>query len=390
LRTVAVGHAEKSGPERDTGFDITAASEVMSILSLATDYEDLRARLGRIVVGFARDGRAVTAEELQVAGGMATLLRDAILPNLVQTDEGTPAIVHSGPFGNVALGNSSIVADRVALALADIVVTEAGFATELGAEKFFNVKCRVSGLAPDAAVVVTTVRALKANSGRFKLAVGKPLPPELEREDLASLEDGLPNLIKHIENVRAFGVPAVVAINSFPTDSPNEVARIVACARAAGARDAVVSEVYARGGEGGEALSRAVLSASESGSSYKPLYDLNTSASEKIETIATTLYGAAGVDYSDQARAAIERAERLGYGQLPICMAKTPLSLSGDPALKGRPSGFTLQIRDVRLYAGAGYLVPLAGEINLMPGLSKRPGGADIDLLADGTIVGLD
>ncbi len=390
LRSISIGQGDKSGPPRETGFDITAASEVMSILSLASDYADLRTRLGRIVAGVSTTGQAITAGDLGVAGGMTALLRDALKPNLVQTNEGAPAIVHTGPFGNVALGNSSLIADRLALGLADIVVTESGFASELGAEKCFDVKCRVGGLRPDAAVVVATIRALKAHSGRFKLAFGKPLPPEIEREDLDSLEDGLPNLVKHIENILAFGVPVVVAINGFPTDSPREVGRVIEVSRAAGAENAVVSNVFAQGGAGGEELARAVLGAAGRVSDFRYLYELDSSATEKIDRIATAMYGAGRVDYAPEAIAAIARAEALGFGQLPICMAKTPLSLSGDAALKGRPEGFTLTIRDVRLYAGAGYLVPLAGEVNLMPGLSRRPGGTDIDLLPDGTIVGLD
>lgn len=389
LRTVMVGLGTGNGPARETGFDITAASEVMSILSLASDWADLRARLGRVVMGCTGNGQPVTADDLQVAGAMAALLRDALKPNLVQTGEGTPALVHTGPFGNIALGNSSIVADRLGLSLADLVITEAGFGTDLGAEKFFNVKCRTSGLQPDAVVIVVTVRALKMHSGRFSVVPGWPLDPGLLAEDLDALDAGLPNLLKHIENVRRHGVSAVVAINSFPSDTPREHERIIEAACQAGAADVVPCDVFARGGEGGEDLARAVLRASAGGAHFRFLYELNQPVKDKIATIATEMYGAGAVEYTPEAAAAIARYEALGYGALPICMAKTHLSLSGDPALKGRPQGFTLTIRDVRLAAGAGYLVPLAGEIMLMPGLGKRPGGARIDLLPDGTIVGL-
>ena len=269
------------------------------------------------------------------------------------------------------------------------MITEAGFGTYLGAEKFFNVKCRTSGLRPDAAVIVATVRALKAHSGRFSVVPGRPLDPGLLAEDLDALDAGMPNLLKHIENVRRHGVPAVVAVNAFPSDTPREHARIVEAACQAGAAEVAICDVFARGGEGGEDLARAVLRAAADGATFRQLYDLDRPVTEKIATIATEMYGAGAVEYTPEAAAAIHRYEALGYGRLPICMAKTHLSLSGDPALKGRPQGFTLTIRDVRLAAGAGYLVPLAGEIMLMPGLGKRPGGTRIDLLPDGTITGL-
>jgi formate--tetrahydrofolate ligase len=388
LREIMVGLAPKRGPARQTGFEITAASEVMSILSVANSLEDLRARLGRIVVGFTRHGDPVTAEQLQVAGAMAALMRDAIKPNLLQTQEGTPAFVHSGPFGNVALGNSSVLADRLGLGLADVAITEAGFGSELGFEKFCNVKCRFSGLRPDASVVVVTVRSLKAHSGRFTIRAGKPLDPGLEQEDMAALEEGLPNLAKHLDNVAWYGIPAVVAINAHPSDTSRELERIADVAALRGAAT-VVSRAYADGGAGAEELARATIAACERGSTFRFLYDLDQPILAKIEEIARVMYGAEGVDLTAEAKESITRLEADGFGHLPICMAKTQYSLSGDPSLKGRPEGFRLTVRDVLLYAGAGYLVPLAGSIMLMPGLGKHPSAANIDLLSDGTIIGL-
>lgn len=388
LREIMVGLAPKSGPPRKSGFEITAASEVMSILSVSTDLADLRKRLGRIVVGYTSGGEPVTAEEISAAGAMASLMRDAIKPNLLQTQEGTPAFVHTGPFGNVALGNSSILADRLALGHGDIVITEAGFGSDLGFEKFCNVKCRFSGLQPDAAVVVVTVRSLKAHSGRFTIRAGKPLDPGLEREDLDALEAGLPNLAKHLENVAWYGIPAVVAINAHPTDSPREIDRIAQLAAEHGA-ETVVSRAFAEGGAGSEALARATMAVAERGADFRFLYDLEQPIVAKIERIAQVMYGADGVDLTAEADASVARLEKDGFANLPICMAKTQYSLSGDPSLKGRPTGFRLTVRDVLLYAGAGYLVPLAGNIMLMPGLGKYPAAANIDLMPDGTIVGL-
>jgi formate--tetrahydrofolate ligase len=389
LRHVVSGLGAGNGAPRETGFDITAASEVMAILALATDLADLRARLGRIVVGQTRDKRPVTAEDLQVAGAMAVLLRDALKPNLLQTLENTPALVHAGPFGNIAHGNCSVVADQLGLRLADIVVTEAGFGADLGAEKFCNIKCRASGLRPDAAVMVATIRALKAHSGRFRIVAGRPLDPALGQEDVPAVEAGLPNLTKQIANVRAHGIRVVVAINAFPTDAPAEVAAVRAAALAAGADEAVVSRVWAEGGAGGEELARAVVRAADRGSDFRFLYDLDQPVKTKIARIATAIYGAADVRYRPAADRAIATFERLGYGGLPICMAKTHLSLSDDPKLRAAPEGFTLTVDDVRGSIGAGFLYPIAGAMRTMPGLGARPAGQQVDLLPDGSVVGL-
>jgi formate--tetrahydrofolate ligase len=389
LRTIETGLAAGTGPVRRSGFDITAASEVMAILAMAADLADLRARLGRIVLGFSESETPVTVEQLGVAGAMAALMRDAIDPNLLQTLEGTPAFVHAGPFGNVATGTSSIVADRLALAVSDIVVTEAGFGTDLGGEKFFNLKCRASGLVPDAAVLVTTVRALKAHSPRIKVRAGKPLDPALLTEDLEALETGIPSFQRHIRNLRRHGVPVVVAINSFPTDSPREVERITAVASRCGAEDTVVAPVFAEGGAGGIALAHAVVAAANRGSAFRYLYELDRPIEEKIETIAREMYGAGGVALAPEVRATIERCERSGLAGLPICMAKTPYSFTGDATVKGAPEGFVLPIKELRIAAGAGFLTALAGDIQTMPGLGASPAGERIDLAPDGSIVGL-
>lgn len=389
LRDIVTGLGEGNGVVRQTGFDITAASELMAILALATDLHDLRRRIGRIVVAFNYDGEPVTAEDIGVAGAMTVIMRDAIKPNLMQTLENSPALVHAGPFGNIAHGNSSIVADQIGLRIADILVTEAGFGSDLGAEKFFNIKCRTSGLRPSVAVMVATIRALKAHSGRYRVIAGKPLPPEMVNENLEALREGIPNLVKQIENIRRHGVPVVVAINRFPDDSPAEIELVKEVSRSAGALDAVESDVFARGGEGGEELARAVLEASEAPNSFDFLYDLDAPIKTKIETIATEIYGAGSVSYTPAAERAIRRFTRLGYDSLPICMAKTHLSLSGDPALKGRPQGFDLLIREVRASVGAGFVYPIVGEMRTMPGLGSSPGGLNVDIDDEGNIVGL-
>ncbi len=374
---------------RDASFVITEASEVMAVLALATGPEDLRRRLGRILVGVTRAGQPVTAEDLKCAGAMAVLLKEALRPNLVQTLEGTPAFVHAGPFGNIAHGNCSILADAIALRAADYVVTEAGFGSELGAEKFFHIKCRVSGFRPAGAVVVATLRALKLHGGGGTVRVGQPLPAGLTGPNREALVRGCANLEQHLANVRAFGVPAVVAINAFQDDPPEELDYVAARAVAAGAT-AAVSRHWAEGGKGAEELARAVIAACARPSAYAPLYAETDPITKKIETIARRLYGAAGVAYEAPAAAQIAEAERLGFGQLPVCMAKTPLSLSHDPALKGRPSGFTLPIRELRILAGAGFLTAVCSGIQLMPGLPKRPAGERLDLDPEtGEIVGL-
>jgi formate--tetrahydrofolate ligase len=389
LREIVIGLGDDNGVPRQTGFDITAASEVMAILALARDLPDLRARLARIVVGQSTDRQPVTVAQIGVAGAMAALMRDAVKPNLMQTLENTPALVHAGPFGNIAHGNSSIIADRIALRLADLVLTEAGFGADLGAEKFFNIKCRVSGLTPDAAVMVATIRALKAHSGRFKIVAGRPLDPGLTAENLDALRDGMGNLIKQIENVKRHGVPVVVAVNHFPTDTDAEIELVSQASRSAGAYDVAVSRVFADGGAGGTELASAVVRAAEHGGRFQHLYPLDAPIKTKIETIAREIYGAGSVTYTPAASRAIRTYTSLGYDSLPICMAKTHLSLSGDASLVGRPEGFELLIREVRASIGAGFIYPIVGEMRTMPGLGKSPGGLRIDLDEHEQIVGL-
>ncbi len=391
IRRVIIGlGGRENGIPRESEYVITVASEVMAILALSKDLFDLRARLGRIVVATNGAGTAVTTEDLGVAGAMTVLLRDAIKPNLLQTLEGGPAYVHCGPFANIAHGNSSIIADRVALSTSDIVVTEAGFGADMGAEKFFDIKCRASGLRPDAAVVVATVRALKMHGGVGRIVAGRPLDPALTTENVEAVRKGGANLAAQVEIVRSYGVPVVVAINSFPTDTPAEYAAIREIALASGARDAVVATNWAEGGRGAEALAAAVWDAAASaGGEFRLLYPDAMPLGEKIETIATRIYGAAGVDFAPAATKALAGFESLGYGHLPVCVAKTHLSLSHDPNLKGRPTGFRLPVRDVRLAAGAGFIYPLAGDMRTMPGLPSHPAGEKIDIDADGNVVGL-
>ncbi|GAB3625113.1 formate--tetrahydrofolate ligase [Mariniluteicoccus endophyticus] len=389
LRNVVLGlGARLDGVPRQSGFDITAASEVMALLALTRDLGDMRERLGRIVVGCTREGAPVTAEQLGAAGAMAVIMKEAIKPNLMQTLEGTPALVHAGPFGNIATGNSSVIADLVGLRCADFVVTEAGFGADMGAERFFNIKCRVSGEAPDAAVVVATVRGLKFASGGFRIATGKPLPPELLAEDPGAVEAGAANLVKQIENVRLHGVSPVVAINRFPDDHDSEVEAIRRIAEAAGAR-AAVYEGVANGGEGGVELARAVIDACEEETSFAPLYEVERPLTEKIEAIATKVYGADGVDYAPAASKQLAAYEKNGFGDLPICMAKTHLSISSDPTLKGAPTGWRLPVREVRASVGAGFIYPICGDMRTMPGLSSSPAAHRIDLDDEGNIVGL-
>jgi formate--tetrahydrofolate ligase len=389
LRNTVIGLGSGNGVPRETGFDITAASEVMAILALATSHADLRERLGRVVLAFDRERNPITAADIGAAGAMAALLSDALKPNLVQTLEHTAALVHAGPFGNIAHGNSSILADQIGLRLADVLVTEAGFGADLGAEKFFNIKCRASGLIPDAAALVVTVRALKAHSGRFRIRAGRPLEEGITEENLDALREGLPNMEKQIENVRKFGVPVVVAVNQFPTDSQAEIELTREAALAAGAFDAVPSAVHAEGGPGGTQLAQALVRAIESGGAFRFLYDLDQPVKEKIEAIATEMYGASRVNYLPPAERAIRRFTSMGYGGLPVCMAKTHLSLSANPSLKARPEGFTVTVREVRLSAGAGFVYPLLGEINTMPGLGAEPAGTAIDIDDEGRIYGL-
>ncbi len=389
LRNIVVGLGGRAdGVTRQTGFDITAASEVMATLALTTGLEDLRARLGRIVVGYTHDGELVTAEDVHGAGVMAVLLKDAIKPNLMQTVENTPALVHCGPFGNIATGNSSVVADLIGLRGADYLVTEAGFGADMGAERFFNIKCRTSGQSPDAGVVVATVRALKAHSDKYRIVAGRPLPDELLAENPDDVRAGAANLRKQIENMRLHGVSPVVAINAFPTDHPSEYRAIEELAGEMGARCAV-STHFADGGRGAAELAEAVAEAAAETSEFRLLYTDEASLREKIETIATRVYGAAGVEYSAPAAKALDTYERVGFGRLPICMAKTHLSLSSDPTLKGAPTGWTLPVREVRASVGAGFIYPICGEVRTMPGLGSDPAAAHIDLDANGESVGL-
>ena len=389
LRDIVTGLGSGNGLVQQTGFDITAASEIMAILALATDVRDLRQRIGRIVVAFTYDGLPVTADDIGAAGAMTVLMLDAIKPNLMQTLENSPALVHAGPFGNIAHGNSSILADQIGLKLADVLVTEAGFGSDLGAEKFFNIKCRTSGLRPSVAVMVATIRALKAHSGRYRVIAGRDLPNEMTSENLEAISEGLPNLTKQIENIRRHGVPVVVAVNRFPDDTTAEVELVKKAGLEAGAVAVADSNVFAEGGAGGEELARAVLDAAREPGSFDFLYDLDLPIKDKIATIATEIYGAATVSYSREANRAIRRFTELGYDKLAICMAKTHLSLSGDAALKGRPEGFELAIREVRASVGAGFIYPIAGTMRTMPGLGSSPGGLNVDIDDDGNIVGL-
>ncbi|KAF8056222.1 Formate--tetrahydrofolate ligase [Scenedesmus sp. PABB004] len=395
LRGITVGQGpEERGQERRTGYDISVASEIMAVLALATDLADMRARLGRMVVAADRAGRPVTADDLGVGGALTVLLKDAIEPTIMQTLEATPVLVHAGPFANIAHGNSSVVADQIGLKLVGpdgYVVTEAGFGADIGLEKFMNIKCRASGLVPDAAVIVATVRALKMHGGGPPVVAGAPLPHAYTAPDVGLLSAGCANLARHVENTARYGVPVVVAVNAFATDSEEELEAVRSAALAAGAAAAVVTTHHALGGAGAVPLAEAVVAAcARGGSGFTFLYDLDLPIKAKIEAIAVGTYGAAGVSYSAEAEAAIARFEGMGLRRLPICMAKTQYSFSHDPALKGAPSGFTLPIRDVRASVGAGFLFPLVGSMMTMPGLPTRPCFYDIDIDPDtGRIVGL-
>lgn len=358
---------------RSTGFTLSAASELMAILALATGWQDLVARVQRIVVGFSPDGEPITVDELRATGAMVTLLRDALRPNLVQTCESTPALVHTGPFANIAHGNSSVLADLAAMRLCEFVVTESGFGSDCGAEKFVNIKCRTSGLTPDVEVLVCTVRALKLHSGRFKVRPGRPLPPELLTEDAQALRAGAINLQAHLEILRRFGVPVVVALNRFPEDRDAEVELVRSLAADCGAEGFSVTTAFAEGGRGATDLASAVVAASERPKQFRHTYDDSLPLAEKLARVAVEVYGADGLDLQSTAERQLRRYEELGYGRLPICIAKTPYSLSHDPQRLGRPRGFRLPIREVRLAAGAGYVYALAGDVQLLPGLPSEP-----------------
>ena len=390
LRQVIVGLGGKeNGPVRQAQFDITVASEVMAILALTTGLHDLRQRLGRIVVAHTRSGAPVTADDLKAAGAMTVLLKEAIKPNLLQTLEGSPALVHCGPFANIAHGASSVLADLIGLHCADYVVTESGFGADIGFEKFCDIKCRASGLAPDAVVLVATVRALKAHSGRYAVTAGKPLDPRLAEEHPEDVAAGAANLTAQVRIAKLFGRPVVVAINRFPDDFPSEIEVVRQVARDAGAFEVVESVVFAEGGAGGYDLAQAVMAACEMPGKFTPLYPLDISLRDKIETLATKVYGAAHVEYTSEASRQLTRFEQQGYGHLPVCMAKTHLSISHDPRLRGAPSGYVFAIREVRLAAGAGFIYPLASDIRTMPGLPAHPAAERIDIDADGRTVGL-
>jgi formyltetrahydrofolate synthetase len=387
---INLGDEERGkGLERFTGFDISVASEVMAVLALTTGIEDLRERLGRMVIGTNKQGDPITAEDLGVAGAMTVLLKDAIMPTLMQTLEGTPAFVHAGPFANIAHGNNSIVADQIAVKLADYTVTESGFGADIGMEKFMNIKCRYSGLIPNCVVIVATIRALKMHGGGPRVVAGRPLDKAYTEENLGLLEKGMGNLLKHIENAKLFGVPVVVAINSFKYDTKAEVALVKRLVEEAGSV-AIPCTHWMNGGKGAIELGEAVMDACKQTSHFEFLYPLEWSIKQKIEAIATKVYGADGVDYSPEAERKIELFTRLGYDKLPINMAKSHLSLSHDPNLKGRPTGWRLPIRDIRASVGAGFLYPLCGAMRTMPGLPTRPAFYDVDLdLKTGKVIGL-
>ncbi len=396
LRNVGIGLGGAiDGRPRESGYDITVASELMAILALAdgADYpsalRNLRERVGRVVMGLSKDGAPITLDELGVAGAVTVLMKDTLHPNLMQTLEGQPALVHAGPFANIAHGNSSILADRMALHLSDYVVTESGFGADMGMEKFFDIKCRVSGLKPDCVVMVATVRALKTHGGGPKVVAGRPLDTAYTEENLPLLRAGMANLAAHLDIVRKFGVPVVVAINRFPTDSEHELELVRQSAADAGAFAAVTTEHHARGGDGARDLAEAVVEASKEPTSFDFLYPLDRSIKEKIEIIAKEIYRAGSVDYSPQAETQIADFERSGFGYLPICMAKTHLSISDDPALKGAPQGYELTVREVRASVGAGFIYPLLGEMSTMPGLGATPGFMKVDVNEDGEVIGL-
>jgi formyltetrahydrofolate synthetase len=399
LRRITVGQAPtEEGHTRETGFDITVASEIMAVLALCTSLGDMRERLGRMVVGQARStGEAVTADDLGVTGALAVLMKDAVMPTLMQTVEGTPVFVHAGPFANIAHGNSSIIADQIALKLVGedgFVVTEAGFGADIGGEKFFNIKCRYSGLKPQCAVVVATVRALKAHGGAPAVTPGKPLDKAYTQENLELLRKGVCNMQHHIRNVLKFGVRPVVAVNRFSTDADSEIAEVIKAALEAGAEAAVEANHWAEGGRGAVELAKAVSAACaasrKAGSAFKFLYPLELSIKDKIASIAQEIYGAVGVTYSEEADRKIAAYTKAGYDRLPICMAKTQYSLSADAALKGVPTGFSVEVRDIRASVGAGFLYPFLGSIMTIPGLPTRPGYYDVDLdVETGRVIGL-
>lgn len=390
LREIVIGLGGRpNGVPRESGFIITSASEIMAILSLSTSIADLRQRLGRIVLAYRKNGQAVTAEDVRCAGAMTVLLKDAIKPNLMQTIEHTPCFVHTGPFANIATGNSSILADQIAIKCADYVVTEAGFGADMGAEKFANIKCRISGLKPDAALLVCSIRALKMHSGKYEVRPGKSLDANLTTENTSNLLLGLPNLEKQIENIKIYNIPVVVAINRFDSDTDAEIKTVQEAGMKAGAHAVVISEAWSRGGEGALSMAEAIADAARGESQFRPLYDSEMGIKDKIELIATKIYGAGSIHYQPLANKQIKQFTELGFGKYPVCMAKTHLSLSHNPDWKGRPEGYELSVNQVGLSAGAGFLYILLGDIMTMPGLPTTPGGTRVDIDSDGTINGL-
>jgi formate--tetrahydrofolate ligase len=390
LRNVVIGLGEQhDGFPRQTGFDITVASEIMAILALTTSLQDMRQRIGRMVVAYDHNSKPITAEDLQAAGAATVLMKEAIKPTLMQTLENTPALIHAGPFANIAHGNSSVLADMIGMKTSDYVITESGFGADIGAEKFFNIKSRVSGLKPNAAVLVVTVRALKAHTGKYRIIPGKPLDDGLLTENVADVEAGAANMVRHLENLHKFGINPVVAINVFPHDTQAEIDAIKRIATAAGAKGVAVARHWAEGGAGAVELAEMVVSACEEPNDFRFLYDLDASITAKIDTIAREIYRADGVEYTNKAKKQIRLFEQNGYGKLPICMAKTHLSFSADPKLKGAPTGFTIPISEVRASVGAGFIYPLVGTMRTMPGLSQSPAAYQVDIDEDGNVVGL-
>ncbi len=390
LRNIIVGLGKRfDGVPRESGYDITVASEIMAILALTTSLQDMRGRIGKMVIAYAKDKNPVTAEDIQAAGAATVLMKEAIKPNLMQTLENTPALVHAGPFANIAHGNSSIIADMIAMKTGEYVITESGFGADIGAEKFFNIKSRISGLRPNAVVLVTTIRALKAHTGKYTIIPGKLIDPALKEENVADVEAGAVNMVRHLENLRKFGVNPVVAINVFADDTANEIEAVSEIALSAGATGVAVARHWAQGGAGAAELAEMIVSACEMPNDFRLLYPDDMSIKDKIETIATEIYRADGVDYAPIASRKIRQFEDQGLRQLPICMAKTHLSLSDNPKLKGAPDGFRITITDIRASAGAGFIYPLCGDVRTMPGLGRSPAAMNVDIDEDGKVVGL-
>lgn len=390
LRNIVIGLGKRfDGLPRETGYDITVASEIMAILALTTSLSDMRERIGKMIVAYDRDRNPVTAEDIQAAGAAAALMKEAIKPNLMQTLENTPALVHAGPFANIAHGNSSIIADLIAMKTSDYVITESGFGADIGAEKFFNIKSRISGLQPNAVVLVATVRALKAHTDKYKIIAGKAIDPALNEENVADVEAGAVNMVRHLENLKKFGVNPVVAVNVFSNDTAREIQAVREIAVAAGATGAAAARHWAEGGAGAIELAEMIVSACEAPNSFRLLYPDDLSIKGKIETIATEIYRAEGVDYAPIVQRKIRQYEAQGLRRLPICMAKTHLSLSDNPKLKGAPDGFRITVTDIRASAGAGFIYPLCGDVRTMPGLGRSPAAMNVDIDDEGKVVGL-